>query len=65
MKVKCMDCGSTAQVKQERTIYSGNNAHIFYECGCGTRFVRVYEFVSEFKLEKKKVPNSIYNCDKM
>lgn len=65
MAIKCMNCGSTAQVRQERTIYSGNGAHIYYACGCGTRFVRVYEFVSEFKLAKKRVPNSIDNYDEM
>ena len=55
MTIKCMNCGSTAQVKQKRIVHSENGVHMYYECGCGTRFVRVYEFVSEFKLAKKKV----------
>lgn len=55
MNVKCVCCGSTAQVRQEKVIYSENNADVYYSCGCGTRFVRVYEFVAQFKLTNKKV----------
>ncbi len=55
MNVKCVCCGSTAQVRQEKVIYSENHADVYYSCGCGTRFVRVYEFVAQFKLLDKKV----------
>ena len=65
MTIKCMNCGSTAQIRQEKIQFFENNAHVYYNCGCGTRFVRVYELVSEFKLAKKKIPNSIDNYDEV
>lgn len=55
MNVKCINCGSTTQVRQDKVIYSENNADVYYSCGCGTRFVKVYEFVAQFKLLDKKV----------
>lgn len=53
--VKCIRCGSTAQIKEEKVEYTENDMNIFYSCGCGTRFVRVYRFIAEFKLLNKKV----------
>lgn len=50
--VRCMCCGSTAQVKEEKVEHSETGIRITYNCGCGTRFIRVYEFVAEFKLLK-------------
>lgn len=51
--VKCMCCGSTAQVREEKIEYTETGVNIFYNCGCGTRFVKVYECVAEFRLSKK------------
>ena len=51
--VKCMCCGSTAQVREEKIEYTKNGINIFYNCGCGARFVKIYDFVAEFKLSKK------------
>ena len=52
--VKCMCCGSTAQVREEKVEYTKNGINIFYNCGCGARFVKIYDFVAEFKLLTKK-----------
>ena len=51
--VKCMCCGSTAQVREEKIECTQNGMNIFYNCGCGARFVRIYDFIAEFKLSKK------------
>ena len=51
--VKCICCGSTAQIREEKIEYTETGMNVFYNCGCGTRFVKVYECVAEFKLSKK------------
>ena len=56
--VRCMCCGSTAQVRKEKVEYTENGINVFYNCGCGTRFVRIYDFIAEFKLSKKVEENT-------
>lgn len=56
---KCTRCGSTAQVREEEIEQTQNGLNIFYSCGCGARFVRVYEFIAEFTLKKEKTPNEV------
>lgn len=56
---KCPRCGSTAQVREEEIEQTENGLNIMYKCGCGARFVRVYEFVTEFTLKNEKTPNEV------
>lgn len=56
---ECSRCGSTAQVREEDFEQTENGLNIVYKCGCGARFVRVYEFVTEFTLKNEKTPNEI------
>ena len=54
MEVRCMCCGSTAQVKEEKIEYSETGVRIICNCGCGARFIKVYDFIADFKLSNKK-----------
>lgn len=56
---KCPRCGSTAQVREEEFEQTQNGLNIKYSCGCGARFVRVYEFATEFILKNEKAPNEV------
>jgi hypothetical protein len=56
---KCPRCGSTAQVREEEFEQTENGLNIKYSCGCGARFVRVYELVAQFTLKKEKAPNEV------
>ena len=49
---KCPRCGSTAQVREEEFEQTENGLNIKYSCGCGTRFIRIYELVAQFTLNK-------------
>ena len=41
--VRCLNCGSTAQIKSEREIHSGDRLIKIYTCGCGSKFTIIYK----------------------
>ena len=51
---KCPECGSTAQVSVENIHLSQqhNTLDVTHSCGCGHRWVDVYEHISEITIKK-------------
>ena len=41
MTIKCLNCGSTAQIKKIGSVENDNTIIEMYECGCGARTERI------------------------
>ena len=41
MTIKCLNCGSTAQMKKIGSVENDNTIIEIYECGCGARVERI------------------------
>lgn len=41
MTIKCLNCGSTAQIKKIGSVENDTTIIEIYECGCGTRVERI------------------------
>lgn len=41
MTIKCMNCGSTAQMKKVGSVENDTTIIEIYECGCGARAERI------------------------
>lgn len=46
MAIKCLNCGSTAQMKKISSIENDNTIIEIYECGCGARTKRILDVSS-------------------
>lgn len=50
--VKCPICGSTAQVREDDIEQTETGLNIFYSCGCGCKFKKIFEEVYTFVIGK-------------